>query len=237
MNQNPYKMETLKNNSESMKTVVETFLIEETVDLIYDNEKLQKWNDLVAQLDLKGQSQIVKPEKSPIPFMHMKKGIVEVFKTLCPVKINVREFNLTPIPLEILDLISLSEREQYFGEVQIWFDDAKPDPVCIGVLQNWILHKPGSYNQIQGQPEFTSKSNAQNHITVNSIEADIYHASWKDVFYLIGRWADVKQSLEDLKAMAVKRFTEEEGNKLRKQIKEDQRHLDDLEIAAFDKFN
>jgi hypothetical protein len=230
-------METLKNNSEMMKTIVETFLIEENIELIYDNEKLEKWNNLVTQLDLKGQSQIVKPCKSPIPFLHMKKGIVEIFSTLCPVRVNIREFNITPIPVEILDLISLSEREQYFGEMQIWYDDKKPDPACVGIIQNWILHEPHSYNQMKGQPEFHSKSDADNHLMVNSITADVYHCSWKDVYYLIGRWADVKQSIEELKATAIKRFIDEESNQLQKTLKETQRKIDDLQTLAFDKFN
>ena len=34
----------LSKNSEEMKTVVETFVIEETAPLIYDNDKLEKWN-------------------------------------------------------------------------------------------------------------------------------------------------------------------------------------------------
>ena len=40
----------LQNNSSEMKTVVETFIIEETADLIYDNEQLDKWNELVDKL-------------------------------------------------------------------------------------------------------------------------------------------------------------------------------------------
>jgi len=44
----------MKNNSKEMKTVVETFLMEETVELTYDQEKLDKWNGLVEELGLLG---------------------------------------------------------------------------------------------------------------------------------------------------------------------------------------
>jgi hypothetical protein len=228
-------MENLKNNSESMKTVVETFLIEETVDLIYDGEKLEKWNNLVSELGLSGQSKIAKPEKSPIPFLHLKKSLVEVFHTLCPRSVNIKEFNSTPIPVEILGLVSLSEREQYFGSVQVWFDDKNPDPACVGVVETWILHKKGSYTEITGT--FTNKIDAESYILANGIEADVYHKSWEDNFYLIGKWADMKHSLEELKQMAVQRFIAEQGNQYNKQIKEAQRKLADIETDAFDKFN
>lgn len=124
----------LKNNSDSMGTIVETFIIEETVGLIYDNEELEKWNKHVEELGLSGQTQIVKPDKSPIPFMHMKTNLVAVFETLCPTKTDIKAYNITPIPVEILDLIALSVKEQYFDKLQIWYDNKSPDPVCIGMV-------------------------------------------------------------------------------------------------------
>jgi hypothetical protein len=60
-------MKKAPNNHESMKTIVETFLIEETIDLIYDNEQLDKWNKHVQELGLIGQTKIVQTDKSPIP--------------------------------------------------------------------------------------------------------------------------------------------------------------------------
>lgn len=123
----------LKNNSNEMKTFVETFVIEETAGLIYDNEQLAQWNKHIEELGLKGQTQIVQKDKSPIPFMHLKTNLVEVFGTLCPTKVDVKEYGVTPIPVEILDLIALSVKEGYFEQIQIWYDNKSPDPVCIGM--------------------------------------------------------------------------------------------------------
>jgi len=232
-------METLKNNSESMKTVVETFLVEETVDLIYDGDKLEKWNGLVSELGLTGQSQIVKTDKSPIPFMHLKKSMINVLKTLCPRKVPIREFNITPIPIEILDLVALSEREQYFSAIQIWYDDAKPDPACVGVIENWIIHIKGTYNTMPNTPHFTSKTDAENYLLVNNKEGDPYHYTWEETekFYLLGKWADVRHSLDDLKQMATKRYTESQTNELQKIIKDAQRKIEDINSTAFEMFN
>lgn len=43
-------------NSADTKTIVETFVIEETQELIYDNEKLDNWNTMVKDLGLNGQT-------------------------------------------------------------------------------------------------------------------------------------------------------------------------------------
>lgn len=123
----------LEKNSQEMKTVVETFIIEETAELIYDGDKLAQWNKRVEELNLSEQAKIAKPEKSPIPFMHMKATTIKMFETLCPRKVKIREYGISPIPVEILDLVVLSKKEGYFDEIQIWYDDKNLDPVCVGL--------------------------------------------------------------------------------------------------------
>ena len=115
-----------------MKTEVETFFIEETKELMYDNEKLEQWNSLVVELGLQGQTTIVKPDKSPIPFLWMNKALQSVFEELCPTKVIVEQYNKTPIPVEALSLVSLSNKEGYFDKIEVWYNDANPDPAIIG---------------------------------------------------------------------------------------------------------
>jgi hypothetical protein len=130
-------METItKNNSASMKTVVEAFIIEETQELIYDNEKLDQWNAMVAELGLTGQEQVVKTNKSPIPFLWMNQTIKSVFEELCPAKVKVEEYSKTPIPVEALSMISLSVKEGYFDKIEVWYNDKSPDPAVIGYKYN-----------------------------------------------------------------------------------------------------
>jgi len=219
------------NNSNEMKTVVETFVIEETASLIYDNEQLDNWNKMVKDLGLKGQTSIQVEDKSPIPFMHIKKSLENVFECLCPRKVEIEEYNVTPIPLEILDLVALSKRESYFNKVQIWYDDKSPDPVCVGIIGHW--YEPTWYsnsNKDLSEQKFTSKEEA-----INAGANNPYFT--ETAKYLLGKWADVKHSFEELKEMATKRYVAEQGNQFRKTIKDAQRNLDDLETSAFDKFN
>lgn len=213
-----------------MKTVVETFVIEETEELIYDNEKLQKWNERVEELKLAGQTRVVKPDKSPIPFMFMNSALLNVFDELCPRHVSVEEYDKTPIPVEVLDLIALSVRENYFKEVQVWFDDKTPDPVVIGMTGDWheMAYYDNSNKKLVGL-KFDSRAQAEN--------AGAKHPFFSNSGnYLIAKWGDVKQSLEELRDRAVKRFTASQSIELRKTIKESQRKLDDLEQEAHERF-
>ena len=209
-----------------MKTVVETFIIEETQELIYDNEKLNQWNSLVSSLGLKGQTKICAPEKSPIPFLPMKESMVRVFETLCPRKVTVEDYDKTPIPVEILSLVSLSVKESYFNRIEIWYDDKDPDPACIGIAGAYYSYDRG-WNRIA---EYKTEAEARAHKEANS---DIYGFHFQIAQqYLIGRWADVKMSIAELTKKAKALFIGQEKNRLLTDIKEKQRQLDDLELQA-----
>jgi len=219
----------LEHNSSSMKTVVETYIIEETKELIYDNEKLDQWNNLVAQLGLTGQAKIQAPDKSPIPFLHMKQTLVEVFQTLCPRKVKVQEYDKSPIPVEILDLVALSVNEKYFNKIEIWYDDKTPDPACIGFTGEWLVYDR-SYNQI-------AKAATEAEALTYKDDPKFYtHLFSVTGLYLIGRWADVKQSFSELAAKAKKLFIVDTTNSIEQKIREEKRKLEDLEHDANVKF-
>lgn len=228
-------MKNLKNNSNEMKTEVETFIIEETAELIYDDEKLVKYNDLVNELGLKGQTQIIKPEKSPIPFLHMNQSLVRVFETLCPRKVNIEDYNCTPIPVEILELVALSKREEYFDQIQIWYDDKTPDPACIGIKQNLYAYV---YKEQRGG-EYVRHNNLTNKQKEQYDKDPLLYFSGVEISaqYLLGKWADVKQSLSELKKRAIDRYTESKRIELRKKIKEQTEELNYLEEISHEYFN
>lgn len=197
----------MTNNHQDMKTVVETFFVEETTNLIHDADSLQKWGDLIEFLDLGGQKTIVKEEKSPIPFLWMNRTLIEVFEVLCPSKSDIKNYNKMPIPLEILELVALSKREDYFDFIEIWYDEKTPDPVCIGYK---IPEDKKSQNE--------------------------WNQKWYAEKYLIGKWSDVKASFKELTERAKQRFINEKSDTLTKEIKMKQRELEDIEITANQKF-
>lgn len=219
-----------ENNHESMATVVETFIIEETQELIYDNEKLDKWNSLVEELGLSGQTKIAAPEKSPIPFMHMKDSLKAIFKVLCPREVSIKDYDKTPIPVEILNLVALSTKEQYFNDIQIWYDDKNPDPICVGQVGYWFESDwyTDSNKELKGL-KFGYKKEIE--------ESGGKHPNFNSTtLYLIGKWGDVKHSFGKLKEMAKTRFMENRSCELQRTIKNAKRELDDLELEATEKF-
>lgn len=212
-----------------MKTQVETYIIEETQELIYDNEKLDQWNQRVEELGLIGQTKIQAKEKSPIPFLHMKATTVAVFETLCPRKVKVQEYDKTPIPVEILDLVALSNREHYFTDVQIWYDDKTPDPACVGLIGEYTVYdrKYGTIAKVKTESEAIQyKSHPEYYGLSFSISAH----------YLIGRWADVKLSLSELATKAKTLFIASEKSEITKRIRDEQRRMEDVEHTADVKF-
>lgn len=224
----------LQKNANDMATVVETYLVEETVDLIYDGEKLDKWNNLVAELGLEGQNKIRQPEKSPIPFQPMNEQLKNTFDVLCPTKVNVENYNESSIPVEILDLVALSKREGYFNRIQIWYDEKQKDPLCVGLINEWGVTKPDGTFKIT---QMWSKKEAEDYIQTNElVDHKPYELTWNSKRWLIGRWADVKKSFKELKEMAKERFMFEQKTAILQEIKKQQRELEDLELSANVKF-
>ena len=196
----------MTNNNESMATVVETFLVEETINLIHDNEALDKWKQKVEELQLHGQKTVVKEDKSPIPFLWMNSGLVQTFSTLCPTKVDIDKYDKTPIPVELLEMVSLCQKEKYFDKIRVWYNEQDKDPVIVGYVagdddnyknQDWFMESPQYSKQ-----------------------------------YLIGRWADVKASLDQLIERAKAIFTKTATLNLKKQIRDNQRQLEDLETTV-----
>ncbi len=115
--------------------MIQTFMVEESKELIYDNDKLNEWREKCEALGLDKQIALTEKQASPIPFEFMNNVSKRVYETICPAKVRYKEYGKTAIPLEVLGLIQLSENEGYFKEIQIWYDDKSPDPLAVGLKQ------------------------------------------------------------------------------------------------------
>lgn len=195
------------NNNESMQTVVETFYVEETTNLIHDGEALKTWGEKCAELGLEGQKQVVVEDKSPIPFLWMNAAIVSTFEVLCPTKIDVTQYSKSPIPVELLETVSLCVREKYFDGIKVWYNEKEKDPVLVG------------YKMIEGK-----------------VFGDSWYTDHYSDKYLIGRWADVRASIDQLIDRAKKLFFQSETIRLKKEVRDRQREIEDLEHTVENKF-
>ncbi len=202
----------LKNNHLMMNTQVETFIIEETEPLIYDNVQLEKWHELVEKLDLKGQKRVAKQGASPIPFLHMNQNMILVCRTLCPSHVAIQNYDLTPIPVAVLDLVALSKKENYFQHVEIWYDEQSPDPFCVGIAGQWVGGSSDGDPWMDGeiddsQYRFDTEEALVAHQNAIGKTGQWYHFQ-VERHYLIAKWGDVKQSFEELTARAKSRHKE-----------------------------
>lgn len=220
----------LDNNANEMKTQVQTYLIEETQELIYDNEKLEHWGDLVKKLGLEGQTQIQQPKKSPIPFLCLNGVQESILDTLCPRNVEIKEYDLTPIPVDLLDLIALSVKEDYFQKIQVWYDEKQKDPAIVGLTGYWSEYTwyNDSNKELRDQKFVTEQE---------GLDAGGKHIHFSDdKRYLLGRWADIKEDFSQLAQRAKDRFIGEEKNRQEQTILTAKRELEDLDSKAFEKF-
>jgi hypothetical protein len=230
----------LKNNHSMMNTVVETFIIEETEPLIYDNAELEKWHSLVEKLNLTGQKKVAKLGLSPIPFLHMNQNMMRVCQTLCPSKVAIEDYDLTPIPTAVLDLVALSMKEHYFQQIEIWYDEQSPDPFCVGVTGKWV----GSYIQEDfppyeetDEPEHYFDSKEELLAYQQSIDATSYWNHFHpEKYYMIAKWGDVKQSFEELTERAKARHKEAMVARIQKDIAYAQQRLAEVDSDCDDYF-
>lgn len=113
---------------------IETYLIEDSEKMISEPEHLDEWKKTVEELGLKGQKSLTKEDKSPCPFPLLNEGMKRVYSVLCPNKTSVKDYSNSTIPLRVLSLIALAEREHYFHKIEIWDDSENPDPIAVGYL-------------------------------------------------------------------------------------------------------
>ena len=230
----------LKNNHLMMNTQVETFIIEETEPLIYDNVQLEKWHGLVDKLDLKGQKKVAKQGASPIPFLHINQQMFLVCRTLCPSQVAIESYDLTPIPVAVLDLVALSKKENYFQQVEIWYDEQSPDPFCVGIAGQWVtggIPDPWMDDEMdRDNRRFDTEEALVAYQQSIGKTGQWYHFQ-AERHYLIAKWGDVKQSFEELTARAKARHKEGMVEKINRHIASYQLQLANVDTDCDFYFN
>lgn len=213
---------------------IETYIIEETQELIYDGDKLKEWNDIVSELGLTGQNKITNGNKSPIPFLPINATMQNILKELCPATVRIENYNLTPVPLEILKLVALARREGHFKLVEIWYDERSKDPVCVGETNPYFVDNQNGHKMTE-YGTFATDQDCKDFIKEKGLEG---HKPYRygGEKYLIGRWADVKQSFDELAERAKKRFVDSETASLSKQMNELRARIDSIKDEAVIKF-
>jgi len=213
-------------------TIVQKYYLEENTNLTHDEKDIEKWGQLTEKLGLKGQlgQKVNMPGKAPIPFQLANTKMKNIINQLCEREVNIKDYNAGTIPLEVLEMIEMCEREKYFQNLIIQYDEESPDPFLLGLVGHW--HESTYYNDSNKSlenKEFKSKEEI--------VKAGGKHINFSSKnCYLIAKWGDVKRSMEDLRRMAIERFVKFENARTKKQIIELKAELEKIDNEAILKF-
>jgi hypothetical protein len=187
--------------------MVETFKNQELENVIFDLNSQDEWKEIVAELGLGNQMSFMEKAKSPMPYPHINQSMDNVFKTLCPVEVELSKYTKTPIPLDVLKEIKFCTHENYFDSITIYYDDKSPDPIALGKSKRYQVYYKDSEGDSQSTAyEFTSEKQAREY-------AELLGGKVTNVFseinkYLIARWGDELRPMAELKKMATERLVD-----------------------------
>ena len=206
---------------------IQSFRNAELDNVILEIGDQDEWKELAAQMGLEKQMEFVQAAKSPLPYPYMNQSMQNIFGTLCPTKIEFKEYSKTPIPLEVMRELAFCKSENYFSDIKIWYDDKTPDPIAVGTTTRYSASyyktqedkDKGSYYNRESTPyDFTSKEQAKDYIEIMGYVYNDYSSQTNQ--YLIARWADELRPMEELKKLALDRLKDKYMSEWNKVIKE-----------------
>jgi len=205
---------------------VEIYQNSELNNIVFEVEALEEWRTIASELQMDKQLDFVRHSDSPMPYPFINNSTSIVMTTLCPRKVPYKQYDKTPIPLEVLKQMAFSLKEKHFNEIEIWYDDKSPDPFAVGIIANYYA-VDRSWKRLKDQEGndslFQSESHAREHC--QAISFDLYHVVSEKKHYLIARWADELRPLAQLKDLAKSRIVERYGAKLKSDIEKMQQAL------------
>lgn len=206
---------------------IQSFRNAELDNVILEIGDQEEWKQLAAEMGLNKQMEFVQAAKSPLPYPYMNQSMQNIFATLCPTKIDFKEYSKTPIPLEVMRELAFCKSENYFSDIKIWYDDKTPDPIAVGRTTRYSAsyyktqeekEKGSYYNRLSTAYDFTSKEQARDYVETMGYVYNDYNSQTND--YLIARWADELRPMEELKKLALDRLKDKYMSEWNKAIKE-----------------
>ncbi len=202
--------------------MVQIYQNEELNDVLFEKESLDEWQQLAQELNMDNQLKFVDATNSPNPYPHINESMERVFTTLCPCKVELKQYDKTPIPLDVMKQIAFSVRENHFQKIEIWYDDKTPDPFVVGISHEFYAYdkKYARLKNADGQEVRTK--------TIGEMKyyCDLVGFQYENIFetnhnkYLIARWGDEIRPIPELKKLANDRLIEKYGTELKKEIDE-----------------
>lgn len=191
-------------------------------------EDIQQYHSLVAELGLDGQKAVITDtSKEPVPYLWANTTTMNIVETLCNRSVDVADYKLSPIPIEVLEVIKNCKDNNYFHTLRVHYTDVDPDPFLIGSLGGYF-YRNGTYS-VEDRIEVEHMDDA---LEAKENKHTIYNARQ----YVLARWGDEAKTWDELALLAKKKFMSNESNEANKKILEGKRMLKDLESQATERF-
>lgn len=119
--------------------------IEPELENLSDADNAAQWFDICTELGLTKQLDFAdkSEEKKAPPYMAIDPKTNKVIATLCPMVTDYKNYNVSTIPLDVLQEIQKCEKNGWYAAIKIAYDNKSPDPFVLGFTKsesNWDRH-------------------------------------------------------------------------------------------------
>jgi len=109
--------------------------IEPELENLENADAAAEWFEVCTQLGLSEQIKHAdrSEEKKAPPYMFIDPKTEKIIVTICPRVVNYKKYSASTIPLDVLQEIAKCEKNGWYQEIKIAYDDKSPDPFVIGI--------------------------------------------------------------------------------------------------------
>jgi hypothetical protein len=158
---------------------------------------------ICEKLGLVGQQKLLAPDSSRLAWPHITRLQSLVFQTLFPEKNEVEKFDTEIIPVRVLEVLEQAKDSGLFVAFSVWHSPTrKDDPILVA--------HTGEKNPQTWNPNYYNTTGT----------------------FLLARWGEALADFKLLCAEAKEQWTAEKRRALKKDIREKQGELEDLEDTA-----
>lgn len=109
--------------------------IEPELENLSEVDSAAEWFEICTTLGLNEQIRHAdrSEEKKAPPYMFIDPKTERVIVTLCPRVVDFKKYAASTIPLDVLQEIAKCEKNGWYKEIKICYDDKSPDPFVVGI--------------------------------------------------------------------------------------------------------
>ncbi len=112
--------------------------IEPELEILQDEASAAEWFETASRLGLDKQITLAdksETKKAP-PYSFIDPKTSRIIQILCPCRVLYKDYDVSTIPLDIMQEIDKCITNRWYHKIYICYDDKSPDPFVIGKLRD-----------------------------------------------------------------------------------------------------